>query len=67
MATVQSIIADLKSKGSESTRKIYVRHGIPADRVIGVSVANLKTIAKAIKGEQELVAGLYETGNMDAM
>jgi hypothetical protein len=42
MATVQSIMADLKSKGSESTRKIYVRHGTPADRVIGVSVANPK-------------------------
>ena len=67
MATVQSIMADLKAKGSESTRKIYVRHGIPADRVFGVSVANLKAIAKAIKGDQKLAGGLYETGNMDAM
>jgi 3-methyladenine DNA glycosylase AlkD len=67
MATVQSIMADLKAKGSESTRKIYVRHGAPADRVFGVSVANLKTIAKAIKGDQKLAGELYETGNMDAM
>jgi 3-methyladenine DNA glycosylase AlkD len=67
MATVRSIMAGLKAKGSDSTRKIYVRHGIPADRVFGVSVANLKTIAKAIKGDQKLAGGLYETGNMDAM
>ena len=67
MATVPSIMADLKAKGSEGTRKIYVRHGIPDDRVFGVSVATLKTIAKKIKGEQELATGLYETGNMDAM
>jgi 3-methyladenine DNA glycosylase AlkD len=67
MATVQSIMADLKAKGSESARKTYVRHGMPADRVFGVSVANLKIIAKAIKGDQELAGGLYETGIMDAM
>jgi 3-methyladenine DNA glycosylase AlkD len=67
MATVKSIMADLKAKGSESTRAIYARHGIPADRVYGVSVANLKLIAKGIKGEQRLACGLYETGTMDAM
>jgi len=67
MATVQSIMADLKAKGSESTRKIYARHGMPADRVFGVSVANLKIIAKGIKGDKKLACDLYETGNVDAM
>jgi 3-methyladenine DNA glycosylase AlkD len=67
VATVQSILADLKAKGSESARKIYVRHGAPADRVFGVSVANLKAVAKTIKGDQKLAGDLYETGNMDAM
>ena len=37
------------------------------DRVYGVSVADLKLIAKTIKGQQELACDLYETGNMDAM
>jgi len=67
MATVQSILSELKSKGSESTRAIYVRHGFPPDRVFGVSAANLKLIAKKIKGDQKLACALYDTGNLDAM
>ncbi len=34
---------------------------------IGVSVADLKVIAKTIKGQQALACELYATGNMDAM
>ncbi len=67
METVKSILAELKAHGSESTRRIYVRHGLPADRVFGVSVANLKIVAKRIKGDQKLAADLYDTGNVDAM
>jgi len=67
MPTLQSIMAELRSKGSEKTRSIYARHGIPADRTFGVSVADLKVIAKTIKGQQALACQLYETGNMDAM
>jgi 3-methyladenine DNA glycosylase AlkD len=57
----------LKSKGKEQTRKIYARHGMDEKRVLGVSVADLKVIAKSIKGEQDLACKLYETGIMDAM
>jgi 3-methyladenine DNA glycosylase AlkD len=67
MATVSSVIAELKSKGKESARKIYARHGMAPERVFGVSVADLKVIAKTIKGQQALACELYETGNMDAM
>src|SRR5580698_4675746 len=67
MATVSTIMAELKAKGKESTRKIYARHGMAPERVFGVSVADLKVIAKTIKGQQALAAELYETGNMDAM
>jgi 3-methyladenine DNA glycosylase AlkD len=65
--TVKSIMAELEKKGSEKTRAIYVRRGAPADRIFGVSVADLKVIAKAIKGQQALACDLYNTGNMDAM
>ena len=44
MATVKSIIDQLKSKGSEKTRKTYARHGIPEDRMFGVSVADLNKL-----------------------
>jgi 3-methyladenine DNA glycosylase AlkD len=67
MPTKASILADLKSKGKENTRKVYARHGMPADRVYGVSVADLKVIAKTIKGQQALALELYASGMMDAM
>ena len=67
MPTLKSVVDTLKSKGSEKTRGIYVRHGIPASRLFGVSIAELKLIAKTIKGNQALAMELYATGNMDAM
>jgi 3-methyladenine DNA glycosylase AlkD len=67
MMTATSILAQLKSKGSEKTRVTYARHGMPADRVYGVSVADLKVIAKTIKKQQDLALDLYASGIMDAM
>jgi 3-methyladenine DNA glycosylase AlkD len=67
MPTAASILADLKSKGKENTRKIYARHGMAPDRVYGVSVADLKLIAKTIKRQQALALDLYSSGIMDAM
>jgi 3-methyladenine DNA glycosylase AlkD len=67
MSGVSAIMAELKSKGTEKGRTMYARHGIPAEHTFGVSIADLKIIAKGIKGEQGLACELYETGNMDAM
>jgi 3-methyladenine DNA glycosylase AlkD len=67
MPTTKSILAELKKKGSEKTRTIYARHGMKPDRVYGVSVADLKKIAKSIRGEQSLACELYDSGIMDAM
>jgi 3-methyladenine DNA glycosylase AlkD len=67
MATLDSIMTALKSKGSEKTRVTYARHGTPIDRTLGVSVADLKLVAKTIKGDQALALELYDTGIMDAM
>jgi 3-methyladenine DNA glycosylase AlkD len=67
MATVTAIMAELKRKGSEKTRRIYVNHGMAPGRVFGVSVADMKVIAKSIKGQQELACELLGTGNLDAM
>ena len=66
MPTVASVMAELKKKGSEKTRKTYARHGMATDNMFGVSVADLKVIAKTIKGQQALACELYETGNFDA-
>jgi 3-methyladenine DNA glycosylase AlkD len=67
MPTVASIMAELKKKGTEKTRKIYARHGMATDNMFGVTVADLKVIAKTIKGQQALACELYDTGNLDAM
>jgi 3-methyladenine DNA glycosylase AlkD len=67
MPTVTSVMADLKKKGSEKTRITYARHGMAAKAMFGVSMADLKVIAKAIRGQQALACELYETGNLDAM
>lgn len=67
MPTVAFIMAELKKKGSEKTRKIYARHGMATDNMFGVSVADLKVIAKTIKKQQALALELYGTGNLDAM
>jgi 3-methyladenine DNA glycosylase AlkD len=67
MSALQSVMDDLKAKGSEKTRITYVRHGMPAGRMFGVSNADLKLIAKSIKREQALAMELYATGNLDAM
>ena len=67
MFTTQTVLDELKAKGSEKTRAIYIRHGMSPDRTLGVSVADLKVIAKKIKGQQALACRLYETGIMDAM
>lgn len=67
MATVASIMAELKKKGSAQTRKIYARHGMATENMFGVNIADLKVILKKLKGEQELALGLFATGNVDAM
>jgi 3-methyladenine DNA glycosylase AlkD len=66
MNTIDQVMAELKQKGSEKTRRTYARHGIDIP-MFGVSVADLKTIAKKIKSNQSLAAELYDTGNYDAM
>ena len=67
MATVDSVMAELQKKGTEKNRKTYARHGMNPARLYGVSVADLKVIAKTIKRQQDLACALLDTGNMDAM
>src|SRR5258708_21769814 len=67
MPTVALIMAELKKKGSEKTRTIYAQHGMAGKPMFGVSIADLKVIAKTIKGQQELACELYRTGKMEAM
>ena len=58
-------MSELKKLGKPQTQAIYERHG--AKNIFGVSVADMKKIAKRIKGQQKLACELFETGNCDAM
>lgn len=60
------VLTALKAKGSAQTRKTFARHGAP-ESMFGVKVADMKTIARQIKGQQELAYELYDSGNADAM
>ncbi len=66
MESVSEVFAQLEKKGSAQTRKIYARHGAP-EAMFGVKAADLKVIAKKIKGNQDLALELYDTHNSDAM
>lgn len=66
MKNVNEVMSALKKVGSEQSRKIYARHGAP-ENMFGCKVADMKTIAKKIKGNQDLALELYATGNADAM
>ena len=66
MNTVAQVMAELKNKGNPLRIQAFAPHGAP-ENLFGVSVADMKVIAKKIKGKQELAYALYATGNGDAM
>src|SRR6201996_4520247 len=63
---VQEIMAELESHGSESIKKILLKHGVK-EPFFGVKVGDLKPIQKKIKKDYQLAKDLYATGNADAM
>lgn len=66
MKTLDQVMSELKEKGNPLRIQTFGPHGAPPD-LYGVSVADMKKIARHIKGEQELAYELYATGNADAM
>ena len=62
---LKEVMAALVAKGSESTKRIFLKHGAK-EPFFGVKVADLKVIAKKLKSEQALALELYATGNGDA-
>lgn len=61
----QEVLRELESLGSESTRKIYRKHGVNRE-AYGVSYAHLEKIRKRIKKDHALARELWETGNHEA-
>ncbi|MBL0051512.1 MAG: DNA alkylation repair protein [Bacteroidetes bacterium] len=64
--TTKEILAELKSLGSESIKKVLMKHGA-REPFYGVKVEDLKKIQKKIKMDYQLALELYDTGISDAM
>lgn len=64
--TVPEIMAHLQANGSESIKKILLKHGVK-EPFFGVKIEYLKPIQKKIKKDYQLAKDLYATGNADAM
>jgi 3-methyladenine DNA glycosylase AlkD len=63
--TVAQALAALEKAGTVQNRKVYARHGVgPAQ--FGVSFAELKKLARAIRQDHALAVGLWASGNHDA-
>ena len=64
--TAAKIVKELKSLGSESIKKVLLKHGI-REPLFGVKIEELKKIQKRIKKDYQLALDLYDTGIYDAM
>ncbi|MBN1349965.1 DNA alkylation repair protein [candidate division KSB1 bacterium] len=64
--TAKDILEKLGLLGSETTKKIWMKHGA-REPFFGVKIENLKKIQKAVKKNYELSLQLFATGNSDAM
>src|SRR6185295_8188793 len=64
--TAAEIVEELKPLGSESIKKVLLKHGIK-EPLLGVKVEELKKIQKRIKKDYQLALDLYDTGIYDAM
>lgn len=62
---LSEVMAALEAKGSETIKRILMRHGA-REPFFGVRIGDMKPIAKKLKGEQQLALELFATGNGDA-
>jgi 3-methyladenine DNA glycosylase AlkD len=60
------ILEELKSKGSKKNREGMSRFGINVNKAFGVSVPNMRQLAKEIGKNHELALELWETGYHEA-
>jgi len=63
---VQSVLAWLKKHSSKATRDGMARYGVPSDTALGVTMADMKVIAKEVGKNHELAAALWDTGIYEA-
>ena len=65
MPTTGEILSELQALGSESIKKVLVKHGA-TEPFYGVKVEDLKKIQKRVKKDHALALALFDTGISDA-
>jgi 3-methyladenine DNA glycosylase AlkD len=63
---VAAILEELAAKGSERDRDGMARYGIKVDDAFGVSIWELRRLAKPLGRDHELALALWATGNHEA-
>jgi 3-methyladenine DNA glycosylase AlkD len=64
--TAKEILEELKPLGSESYKRVMIKHGVK-EPFFGVKISELQKIVKRVKMDYQLALDLYDTGNYDAM
>ncbi len=63
---VESAVTWLKRHSSKATRDGMARYGVPSDHAFGVTMANMKVLAKQLGRNHQLAAALWDTGWYEA-
>lgn len=63
---VGGVVASLRRLATRNTLEGMARYAIPSARAFGVSMADMKVLAKRLGRDHELAAGLWETGWYEA-
>jgi 3-methyladenine DNA glycosylase AlkD len=63
---VSAILAKLRAMGSDADRAGMARYGINVDHAFGVSVSELRKVAKRLGTDHDLALALWATGNHEA-
>jgi 3-methyladenine DNA glycosylase AlkD len=66
MTRVAEALAALEAQGTEEARLGMARYGIVAAKVYGVSVANIRALARQLGRDHELADALWQTGWYEA-
>jgi 3-methyladenine DNA glycosylase AlkD len=63
---VDAVLAELRALGSEKNRAGMARYGINTEQAYGVSIANLRPLARRLKRNHALAAALWKSGIHEA-
>jgi 3-methyladenine DNA glycosylase AlkD len=63
--TVKDALKELNARGDEKVRKLNAKSGA-GDNQFGVSLGDIRVLAKQIKTNHELALSLWDNGNVDA-